>query len=121
MFETGFFSTPVDRMLMAKRRFWRAIRGQVDFDIHMRRRTLEDAAAFLTSQGIGPRRARAMVQRYCLKPGYQLAYTVGRRRFRRLYDAFCLKETNPVAFARRVLAQGEIGFNYLEQVLRQGD
>ena len=121
MFETGFFSTPVDRMLMAKRRFWRAIRGQVDFDIHMRRRTLDQAAAFLTSQGIGPLRAGAMVQRYCLKPGYQLAYTIGRRRFRRLYDAFYLKETNPVAFARRVLAQGEIGFNYLEQVLRQGD
>ncbi len=121
MFETGFFSTPAERMLMAKRRFWRAIRGQVDFDIHMRRRTLEDAAAFLTSQGIGPRRARAMVQRYCLKPGYQLAYTIGRRRFRRLYDAFCLKGANPVAFARRVLAQGEIGFNDLEQVLRQGD
>jgi len=121
MFETGFFSTPVDRMLMAKRRFWRAMRGQVDFDIHMRRRTLDEAAAFLASEGIGPRRAKAMVQRYCLKPGYQLAYTIGRRRFRRLYDAFCLKETNPVAFARRVLAQGEIGFNYLEQVLRQGD
>jgi hypothetical protein len=121
MFETGFFSTPAERMLMAKRRFWRAIRGQVDFDIHMRRRTLEDAAAFLTSQGIGPGRARAMVQRYCLKPGYQLAYTIGRRRFCRLYDAFCLKGANPVAFARRVLAQGEIGFNSLEQVLRQGD
>lgn len=121
MFETGFFSTPVDRMLMAKRRFWRAMRGQVDFDIHMRRRTLDEAAAFLASEGIGPRRAKAMVQRYCLKPGYQLAYTIGRRRFRRLYDAFCLKETNPVAFARRVLTQGQIGFNYLEQVLRQGD
>jgi len=121
MFETGFFSTPVDRMLMAKRRFWRAIRGQIDFDIHMRRRTLEDAAALLTSQGIGPRRSKAMIQRYCLKPGYQLAYTIGRRRFRRLYDAFCLKAANPVAFARRVLAQGEIGFNYLEQVLGQGD
>jgi uncharacterized protein (DUF885 family) len=121
MFETGFFSTPIDRMLMAKRRFWRAMRGQVDFDIHMRRRTLDEAAAFLTSQGIAPGRAKAMVQRYCLKPGYQLSYTIGRRRFRRLYDAFCQKETNPVEFARRVLAQGEIGFNYLEQVLRQGD
>jgi uncharacterized protein (DUF885 family) len=120
MFETGFFSTPTERMLMAKRRFWRAIRGQVDFDIHMRRRTLEDAAAFLTAQGIGPRRSKAMIQRYCLKPGYQLAYTIGRRRFRRLYDAFCLKAANPVAFARRVLAQGEIGFNDLERVLRQG-
>ncbi|MGD9184691.1 MAG: DUF885 family protein, partial [Desulfobacterales bacterium] len=83
MFETGFFSTPVDHMLMAKRRFWRAMRGQVDFDIHMRRRTLDEAVVLLTSQGIAPGRAKAMVQRYCLKPGYQLAYTIGRRRFRR--------------------------------------
>jgi hypothetical protein len=30
-------------MLMAKRRFWRAVRGQVDFDIHMHRRTLDEA------------------------------------------------------------------------------
>jgi uncharacterized protein (DUF885 family) len=120
MFETRFFSGPVNRMLMAKRRFWRAMRGQVDFDIHMGRRTLDEAAAFLIFQGMAPRRATAMVRRYCLKPGYQLAYTMGRRRFRHLYDTFTPEEPNPVAFARRVLAQGEIGFNHLEQVLRQG-
>jgi len=108
-------------MLMAKRRFWGASRGRVDFDIHMRRRTIDEAAAFLTSQGIGFRRAKAMVHRYCLKPGYQLAYTIGRRYFRRLYETFWLRETNPVTFARRVLAQGEIGFNHLAQVLWQGD
>jgi len=120
MFETGFFSGPVDRMLMAKRRFWRAVRGQIDFDIHMRRRTLDEAAAFLASQGMDRGRATAMVRRYSLKPGYQLAYTMGRRRFRRLYDDCCLKGTNPVAFARRVLAQGEIDFHHLAQILQQG-
>ena len=120
LFDTGFFSGPVDRMLMAGRRFWRAVRGQVDFDIHMRRRTLDEAAAFLASEGIDLFRAKAMVRRYCLKPGYQLSYTMGRRRFRRLYDTFCLQKKDPVAFARRVLAQGEIGFNHLEQILRQG-
>jgi uncharacterized protein (DUF885 family) len=45
-----FQSGPVDRMLMAKRRFWRAMRGQVDFDIHMHRRTLDEAAAFLIAR-----------------------------------------------------------------------
>jgi len=120
LFETGFFSGSVDRMLMAKRRFWRAVRGQIDFDIHMRRRTLDEAAAFLAAQGLDPGRARAMVRRYSLKPGYQLAYTLGRRRFRRLYDASCRKGTDPVAFARRVLAQGEIGFDHLAQILQQG-
>ncbi|MCP3952832.1 MAG: DUF885 domain-containing protein, partial [Desulfobacterales bacterium] len=120
MFDTGFFSGRTDRILMAKRRFWRAMRGRVDFDIHMRRRTIDDATAFLASQGMDFSRAKAMVRRYSLKPGYQLAYTMGRRRFSRLYDTFCSQEKHPVAFARQVLVQGEIGFNHLEQVLRQG-
>jgi hypothetical protein len=88
MFETGFSPVRWTGMLMAKRRFWRALRGQVDFDIHMHRRTLDEAAAFLSSQGMAPGRAMAMVRRYSLKPGYQLAYTIGRRRFWRLYDNF---------------------------------
>ena len=120
MFETGFFSGPVDRMLMAKRRFWRAVRGQIDFDIHMRRQTLDEAAVFLAEQGMDRGRASAMVRRYSLKPGYQLAYTMGRRRFRKLYDESCRKGADPVAFARRVLSQGEIDFNHLAQILQQG-
>ena len=120
MFETGFFCGPVDRMLMAKRRFWRAMRGKIDFDIHMHRRPLDEAAAELVSAGMARRRAQAMVRRYRLKPGYQLAYTIGRRRFRRLYDDCSQPRADPVVFAQQVLAQGEIGFNHLEQILRQG-
>jgi hypothetical protein len=120
LFDTGFFTTPADRMLMAKRRFWRAMRGKVDFDIHTRRCTIEEAAEGLVSAGMASQRARAMVRRYCLKPGYQLAYTIGRRRFRQLYDAFCRQATDPAGFARRVLEQGEIGFHQLEQILQQG-
>ena len=120
LFDTGFFSGPIDRMLMAKRRFWRAMRGQIDFDIHMRRRSLDEAVAFLTAQGMDRRRADAMVHRYSLKPGYQLAYTIGRRRFRRLYDDWCRQGKDPVAFAQRVVAQGEIGFDHLAQSLQQG-
>ena len=105
---------------MAKRRFWRAMRGKVDFDIHMHRRSLDEAAAELVSAGMDRRRAQAMVRRYSLKPGYQLAYTIGRRLFSRLYEACSQPKADPVVFARRVLAQGEIGFNHLEQILRQG-
>ncbi len=120
LFDTGFFSTASDHLLMAKRRFWRAMRGRVDFDIHMRRQTPAEAAAFLASQGMSLARAKAMVLRYCLKPGYQLSYTMGRRRFRRLYDDHYRRQKDPVAFARRVLAAGEIAFHHLEQLLRNG-
>jgi uncharacterized protein (DUF885 family) len=61
-----------------------------------------------------------MIRRYCLKPGYQLAYTLGRRRFRQLYDALCRQGMEPADFARRILAQGEIGFTHLEKNLLKG-
>ena len=118
LFDTGFFSGPADQLLMAKRRFWRAMRGQVDFDIHTRRRTLDETADFLCTAGMHRDQAMAMVRRYCLKPGYQLAYTVGRRRFRRLYDTYHEQTADPGVFARCVLAQGEIGFQYLNRILQ---
>jgi len=120
MFETGLFSGPVEQMLMAKRRFWRAMRGKADLEIHTRRRTLDEAADFLVSRGMDPNRAGKIVRSYSLKPGYQLAYTIGRQRFKELYEASNLNEQSPAAFANRVLALGEIGFDRLGQILRQG-
>ena len=119
MFATGFFGGPADALLMAKRRFWRALRGCVDFSIHTRRQSLDEAVAFLCAHGMASRRARAMVKRYALKPGYQLAYTIGRRRFRSLY-AKCQQPRKAMHFARLVLSQGEIEFDQLEQLLMQG-
>jgi hypothetical protein len=120
LFETGFFAGPTDRLLMAKRRFWRAMRGQADYTMHMRRQSIEDTADTLIAQGMAPARAMAMVRRYALKPGYQLAYTIGRRRFRRLFDTYRRGEDRAADFTRRVLAQGEIGFDHLERILGQG-
>jgi hypothetical protein len=120
LFETGFFGGPVDALLMAKRRFWRALRGQADYDIHTRRKSLDEAAADLTAEGLSPKAAQAMVRRYSLKPGYQLAYTLGRRRFRRLYTLWRERSGDPVVFARRVLASGEIDFRHLERTLLKG-
>ncbi len=118
LFDTGFFSGPADRMIMAKRRFWRAMRGKADLDMHTGRHTLDEAAAHLAADGIPSQRARAMVKRYRLKPGYQLAYTMGRRHFRWLYERWRHQGRHPTAFASRVFAQGEIELNDLEQVLQ---
>ncbi len=119
LFETGFFGGPVDELLMAKRRFWRAARGRVDYNIHCRRQSLQQAADFLSGHGMARPRARAMVERYTLKPGYQLAYTIGRRRFRRLFDSFSGAD-KAAGFTRLVLTQGEIEFDQLETIIVQG-
>lgn len=120
LFDTGFFSGPADALLIAKRRFWRALRGRADLDIHMRRKSMDDAAAGLAAEGVSKTQSQAMVRRYGLKPGYQLAYTLGRRRFRRLYEDWCEGKADPVGFAQRVLALGQIDFHHLEQMLHMG-
>lgn len=116
LFDTGFFKDKTDTMLLAKRRFWRAIRGLVDLDINTRRRSLEDVCNSLIEYGMVREKAQTMVQRYILKPGYQLAYTIGRRRFKKIYD----KNPDPTSFACEVLSLGEIGFENLEKILESG-
>ncbi len=121
LFDTEFFSGPVDRLLMAKRRFWRAHRGRADLRIHTGRWRLDEAAAALAEIGLVSRdQARAMVRRYALKPGYQLAYAIGRRKFRQLYTAFLGRGHTPAQFVRQVLSQGEIGFDHLAEKLLYG-
>lgn len=119
LFDTGYFHSLTDRLLMAKRRFWRAMRGRIDLEIHTRRRSMDQAAALLVECGLPTRQATTMVKRYALKPGYQLAYTMGRRQFRRLFERDIKSPGAPAAFARRILAQGEIGFHHLEAALRR--
>ncbi len=118
LFDTGFFSDkPENSLLMAKRRFWRAMRGRVDLYLHSGQKSLDAAAGFLVDAGMPLARATAMVRRYALKPGYQLCYTVGRRRFRSLYDRYRQAGGAAPEFARIVLAAGEIGFDNLAQRL----
>ncbi len=117
LFNTGFFSGPVDRLLMAKRRFWRAMRGRTDLEIHTGIRGLEDAVSLLVREGLEKEKAVAMVKRYALKPGYQLAYTIGRRRFRGMYDDYTGNGGTPEGFVRKVMTQGEIDLNHLSGLL----
>jgi uncharacterized protein (DUF885 family) len=118
LFDTGFFSGPVDQLLMAKRRFWRAQRGRADLRIHTGQWRLEEAAVELSTAGLADyQRALAMVQRYALKPGYQLSYAIGRGKFRQLYNAFAGRGGTPGQFVRQVLSHGEIGFDHLAERL----
>ena len=117
LFDTGFFHSRIDRMLLAKRRFWRAMRGRVDFEIHTRRRTPEQAVDLLVQNGMDRDDATAMVNRYALKPGYQLAYTIGRRRFRRIYEQFLKTDREASDFVRHAPAHGEIAFDALARIL----
>ena len=116
LFDTGFFSGPADRLMMAKRRYWRAMRGRADFRIHTGQWRLSEAASALADVGlVSPEQSMAMVRRYALKPGYQLSYAIGRRKFRQLYTTYLSRGMTPAQFVRDAVAGGEIGFDHLAE------
>ena len=117
LFDTGFFSGSIDHLLMAKRRYWRAQRGLIDLRIHTGNWDLSTSAEYLTEKGLPPETSRDMVRRYALKPGYQLAYTMGRRRFQDLYACHRRRGGSINSFVRSVMGSGEAGFEKMEKIL----
>ncbi len=112
---TGYLHTPADRLLLARRRLWRAIRGQVELRLQSGRLDLESAARRLADTGINRKDALSAVRKYPLNPGYQSCYTAGIRRFLDIHDRFGVADLP--RFVATVLGQGEIGFEDLEKVL----
>ena len=112
---TGYFSGPADRFILAKRRFWRAVRGQVDIGLQTGALNFEEAANILRDAGIRQTRALQTVKIYTLNPGYQVCYTVGIRRFLDLYNRYGRGDT--VHYMRTILEGGEILFGDLERRL----
>jgi uncharacterized protein (DUF885 family) len=117
MRRTGYFSDPASGLLLARRRFWRAIRGKIDIGLQNRTLDLASASSMLTDVGIDHKRAAAIVRRYTLNPGYQVCYTFGLRRFIDLFDRFGCAD--PQKFVKTVLESGELGFQELTAVLQQ--
>jgi len=114
---TGYFQGAADRLLLAKRRLWRAVRGKVDLEIQTGKKDLSSAVCLLIPLGMSKKRALSTVRKYALNPGYQLCYTIGLRRLRDLYRRF--GKDDSIEFALKVLNQGEIGFDNLERILFQ--
>jgi uncharacterized protein (DUF885 family) len=113
---TGYFSGPADEFLLAKRRFWRAVRGKADLGLQMGEMSLAAAANYLQMAGMSEGRAASSVRKYPLNPGYQLCYTIGLRRFLGLFERCGGDQVS--LFVRRILGQGEILFSDLESLLK---
>lgn len=116
MWHTGYFATPADRLLLAKRRLWRAIRGKIDLGLQTGALNLSTAAQYLQTTGISQQHAVAVVQKYPLQPAYQLCYTIGLRRFIDLFETFGQRNLN--RFVQTVMENGEINFLDLQQLLQ---
>ena len=117
LFNQGYLSGPQDNLLLAKRRLWRAVRGKVDIGLQTGSMNLTTAVELLTQTGMTMAQARASARKYSLNPGYQLCYTVGLHRLIELFQRH--GKNNLKKFSRIVLNHGQIGFNDLEQIIKQ--
>jgi hypothetical protein len=116
---TGYFSGPSDRLLLAKRRLWRAIRGKVSLGLQTEEIDIPTAAGYLKETGIGMEQALSSVRKYPLNPGYRLCYTIGLQRFLDLFDKY--GRDNLQNFVHTILNQGEINFSDLEKILKNNN
>ena len=114
---TGYFSTPTDRLLLAKRRLWRAIRGKVDIGLQTGKMGIQTAARHLRETGVTLERAISSARKYPLNPGYQLCYSIGLHKFMDMFDRY--GSTNLNGFIHTILHHGEINFRDLEKLLKQ--
>jgi uncharacterized protein (DUF885 family) len=113
---TGYFAEPADRLLLARRRFVRAMRGKVDIGLQTGALDFTTAAKYLEKTGIGRERAKLLARKYPLNPGYQLCYTIGLQRFLNMWHQY--KNGGLTEFVRAIFDQGEILFTDLEKILR---
>jgi hypothetical protein len=114
LFDTGFCAGSRERLLMAKRRYYRALRGKADLMLNQGRWSRATAADHLHQAGYPSATAERMLSRYALKPGYQLCYSMGRRRFHELYAAWLARGGRLEDFCAQVLSGGEVHFNDLK-------
>jgi hypothetical protein len=113
---TGYYTDSADRFILAKRRYWRAVRGQVDIGLQTKKLDPESAANILQKTGIPYKRAISSVKIYTLNPGYQICYTVGIRRFLDLCNNYGKNDLKK--FVRTILSNGEILFPDLETLMK---
>jgi len=113
---SGKFNKPEDKLILAKRRLWRAVRGKIDLGLQTGKMKYKEAAEYMERMtGISDEKSLNSLKKYTLNPGYQTCYTLGIRKFIELYDKY--GRNNLASFVNTILSQGEIGFDDLEQVI----
>jgi len=112
---TGYLDNAHDKMLLARRRLWRAMRGKVDLGLQTGTLDFPKAIEYLMKTGIKEGDAAAVVRKYPLNPGYQLCYTLGFKRFSTLYKSY--GQSSLKAFVRHAVSHGEVDFEDLERIL----
>ena len=113
---SGYLDSAQQRLLLARRRLWRAVRGRVDLGLQTGSMTFENAVKQLGATGINRVDAAAVVRKYPLNPGYQLCYTIGSKTFSDLFQIYGGQYVPE--FVNCAVSHGEIDFHHLERIFR---
>jgi len=114
--EHGYLEGPMNRLVQEKRRLWRAVRCLIDLGGCSGEPDRSQSARLLVEAGFSKQAALGQVDRYRLKPGYQLCYTLGDFELRQLKNRF-EPALGSDGFHRAVLQGGQIPFHLLEKRL----
>jgi hypothetical protein len=117
MHMSGALDKVYDRFLLYWRRYRHAVRGKTDLLLHSGRIDLAGAASLLVGAGFEKGRAAETARKYALQPAYQMCYTIGRRKFQSLFRSENGERIPD--FMNSVLAEGELLFQDLEEVLKE--
>lgn len=117
MHEQGFLDQPEQRFILLRDRLWRALRIQLDVELHTRGLSVEAAAERMqTSLGFTREQALADLNWYSRSPTVPMGYATGWRMMTEARDLALEQGMSLKAFHDRVLAGGSIA---LSLVLKQ--
>lgn len=113
----GYLDDPRDHLVGWQRRLWRALRGQVDLELHRGRWELKAGLECLRQAGYPEPTARLQVLHLALNPGYQLCYTLGLKEMLSFRARFA-PTLGLARFHELVLSGGQLPFSLLEKRLQ---
>jgi len=116
--EQGYVTEPLQKLVQLKYQLWRALRVLLDIDLHLGKRTIEEATEDLMKIGHVKSKAFSEARRYTQTPGYQLCYTLGKYELKRLRKKYAPK-IGLKHFHNLILNSGQIPFHFLEKELEK--
>ena len=110
------FCTPLNRLVLLKRRLWRVNRLLLEHDVQKGSLSLEQAAGMIMEMGYDRSQAHLLARRYTLNPGYQTTYAWGLNRILALRDTVGCMCTDGM-FERILLSEGQIPFDFFTEIM----
>lgn len=110
------FRTPLNRLVLFKRRLWRVNRLLLEHDVQKGTLSLEQAAGRIMEMGYDRCQAHLLARRYTLNPGYQTTYAWGLNRILTLRNTAGCTRTGGM-FEQILLTEGQIPFDFFTEIM----